>query len=145
MAFWKIGDRFRDMPLVWLVGFQAFRLPLELMIYRAVEEGVAPPQFTWTGMNYDVLVGIFSLCLIPFVSKLPKWPIWLWNLIGLGLLLNVVTVAIISTPGPMQFLKPDNVWIAYFPFIWLPTVCVMAALFGHIVVTRKLLLKPDPS
>lgn len=140
-AFRPIGTVFRDLPLSWLIGFQAFRLPLELMIHRAVEEGVAPPQFTWTGLNFDIVVGILSLCLAPLASKLPKWIIWVWNVIGISLLLNVVTVAAISVPGPLQLLTPDNTWIAYFPFIWLPTICVMAALFGHLVTTRKLLSK----
>src|SRR5688500_1709491 len=35
----------------WLVGLQAFRIPVELLIHGAVEAGVAPPQLTWTGYN----------------------------------------------------------------------------------------------
>ncbi len=138
-AFGRIGDSFRDLPISWLVGVQAFRFPLELMIYKAVEEGVAPPQFTWTGMNYDVLAGITALLIAPFASSLPKWALWCWNVACVLLLLNIVVVATISTPGPLQVLKPDNTWIAYSPFVWLPTICVMAALFGHVVLTRRLI------
>jgi len=138
-AFSSIGKRFSELPLMWLVGFQAFRFPLELMIYQAVSEGVAPPQFTWTGMNYDVIVGVASLVMFPFVKKLPAWAIWCWSVLGIGLLINVVTVAIISTPGPLKILSPDNTWVAWFPFVWLPTICVMAALFGHLVTIRKIL------
>ena len=32
-----------------------------------------------------------------------------------------------------------NVWVAMPPFVWLPTVLVVAALGGHIVIFRRLL------
>lgn len=140
-AFGSIGTQFLTMPMAWLVGFQAFRFPLELMIYQAVAEGVAPPQFTWTGMNYDVIVGVLAAILGPLASRSPRWIIWSWNILGIVLLGNIVTVAILSTPGPLQMLTPDNRWVVHFPFVWLPTICVMAAMFGHIVVTRKLLAR----
>lgn len=50
----------------------------------------------------------------------------------------VVIVAILSIPSPFQQLKPDNIWVAYFPFVWLPTAAVVAALLGHLVLFRKL-------
>lgn len=138
-AFSSVGARFRDMPIAWLIGFQAFRLPLELMIHKAVNEGVAPPQLTWTGMNYDIIPAISVLFLVPFASRVPTWTLWCWNMMGILLLVNVITVAIISIPGPFKILTPANIWVAYFPFVWLPTICVMAAIFGHLVITRKLL------
>lgn len=71
----------------------------------------------------------------------PPWLVWAWNLAGLGLLINVVTVAILSTPVPFRafFNDPPNVWVTLVPFVWLPAVMVMAALFGHLAVARKLL------
>lgn len=138
-AFRAPGTEACQLPWSWIIGFQAFRLPLEWMIHQAVEEGVAPPQMTWTGMNFDILTGMVSLALAPFATKLPTWCLWSWNLLGMGLLFNVVTVAVLSVPGPIQVLKPDNTWVAYFPFVWLPAICVMSALFGHVVATRKLL------
>jgi hypothetical protein len=60
-----------------------------------------------------------------------------WNVVGLALLINVVTVAILATPR-FQYFGPDqiNVWVMYPPFVWLPAVLVLAALLGHIVVFR---------
>lgn len=138
-AMTSTGTKFAQLSFAWLVGFQAFRLPLELLIYQAVAEQVAPPQFTWTGLNFDVVLGLSAILLFPFGDQSPKWVLWCWNLMGIGLLLNVVAVAIVSVPGPLQMMTPDNRWIAHFPFVWLPCICVMAALFGHIVMTRKLL------
>ena len=43
--------------------------------------------------------------------------------------------------GPwIQAFGPDHVnsWVFFFPHVWLPAVLVQAALFGHIVVGRRL-------
>ena len=135
----KLGKRLSDLPLVFLVGYQTFRIPVELLIHQAVVEGVAPLQMSWNGMNFDILSGASALLLCFFVERVPKWVVLLWNTISLGLLAWVVGVAILSFPSAFQQLKPDNVWVAYFPFIWLPTVAVTGAFLGHIVVFRKLL------
>jgi hypothetical protein len=63
----------------------------------------------------------------------------IWNAVGLGLLINIVIVAIVSTPmfalfGPERL----NVWVTYPPFIWLPAVMVLAALTGHLIIFRAL-------
>ena len=135
----KFGTRLSLMPLAFLIGFQAFRIPVELLIHRAVEEGIAPPQMTWTGWNLDILSGVSALLLFPFARKIPRWGILTWNTLALALLLWIVGVAVLSFPGPFQRLKPDNVWVAYFPFIWLPTVAVTSALLGHVALFLRLL------
>ena len=127
------------MPLSFLIGFQAFRIPIELLIHRAVAEGIAPLQMTWNGMNWDILSGISALLLFPFANKIPRWGLLVWNTLALALLLWIVGVAVLSFPGAFQRLRPDNIWVAYFPFVWLPTVAVTSALLGHVVLFRKLL------
>ena len=79
------------------------------------------------------------MLLFPFARKIPPWGILTWNTLALALLLWTVGVAVLSFPGALQRLKPDNVWVAYFPFIWLPTVAVTSALLGHIALFRRLL------
>jgi hypothetical protein len=70
--------------------------------------------------------------------------IWAWNLLGLGLLINIVTIAILSMPTPMRrFEGPANVFVATFPYVWLPTVMVSAALLGHLLVARRLTRSPS--
>jgi hypothetical protein len=67
-----------------------------------------------------------------------------WNLLGLALLINVVTVAILATPR-FRYFGDDhlNVWVTYPPFVWLPSVMVLAALAGHLLIFRAL-LQPQP-
>lgn len=132
--------------LAGMVAFQAFRLPLELLMHQAAREGVMPPQMTFTGRNFDILTGLLALPLAAALRRAPQsavpW-VWLWNLAGLGLLLNVVGVAILSVPGPLRHFwnDPPNLWVATFPFVWLPTVLVPLALAGHILIFRKLCLR----
>lgn len=131
--------------LAGLVAFQAFRLPLELLMHRAATEQVMPPQMTYTGRNFDILTGILAIPVAMIIFKdmrLGRRLAWAWNVLGLALLVNVVTVAILSVPGPMRLFmeEPANEWVAHSPFIWLPTVLVPLALAGHVLVARKLLM-----
>lgn len=133
----------RDWSLSGMVAFQAFRLPLELIMHEAAREGVMPPQMTFTGRNWDILTGLLAVPLAYLLARgqaSAGW-VWLWNALGMGLLVNVVGVAVLSVPGPFRYFmnQPANVWIGHAPFVWLPTVLVPLALAGHLLVGRKLL------
>jgi hypothetical protein len=59
--------------------------------------------------------------------------------IGTLLLVNIVSIAVASTPMFAAF-GPDrlNTWVADAPYVFLPTVLVPAAVFGHALTWRKL-------
>ncbi|HEX4467931.1 MAG TPA: hypothetical protein VH080_00255, partial [Gemmatimonadaceae bacterium] len=59
---------------------------------------------------------------------------------GLALLANIIGVALLSAPTPLRVFmnEPANLWITRAPWVWLPTVLVVAALCGHVVVYRRL-------
>lgn len=130
------------LPLWALVGFQAFRLPLELVLHRLFDDGVLPPQMTYSGMNFDILTGITAIVVAAWaaVGRLPRGVLLAWNLLGLTLLVVIVTIAVLSMPGPLRaFLNdPPNSIVATSPFVWLPTLLVQAAWFGHLLVFRRL-------
>ncbi len=130
-----------EAPIALLVGFQAFRIPLELIMYRAATEGVMPIQMSFSGQNFDIITGILAalIGLWGVVSDAPRAILWAFTGIGLGLLINIVTIAIRSTPviaayGPEQL----NLWVTIAPFVWLPTVFVTLALFGHLLLIQRL-------
>lgn len=132
--------RLGDLPLEMLVGFQAFRIAVEWLLHTAVLEGVAHPTLTWTGTNYDIIPGITALALLPWVNRIPERALQAWNVAMAGVLGVTVVTAVLAAPGPLRQIAgdPPNVFIASFPFIWLPTVLVASAWLGHIVLFRRL-------
>ena len=58
-----------------------------------------------------------------------------------ALLLNVLRVALLSTPGPFfSYTDAPPLLLAFhFPTGWIVPVCVGGALAGHVVLTRALL------
>jgi len=142
-AFLKPGKVISQQTPIWLlIGFQTFRVPLELLIHQAYAENITIIEMTYLGRNFDIVTGVLALLLAIYSYRhaLSNWVILLWNLLGLGLLLNVVATGIFSLPHPMQLVETNfpNVWITYFPFIWLPSLLVCSALFGHLLVFRYL-------
>jgi hypothetical protein len=130
----------RGLPLWALVGFQGFRLPLELVMHRAYIEGVMPAQMSYSGYNYDIVSGITAVALGVWLIGRPvsRAVVASWNTLGFVLLVNIVTIAVVSTPRFRWFGERVNVFVTYPPFVWLPAILVTAALMGHILVWRRL-------
>ena len=57
------------LPLQALVGFQGFRLVLELVLHSWAEQGTIPTTMTWSGQNFDIVSGIVALILAPFAVR----------------------------------------------------------------------------
>ena len=149
IAFTPYGTRLvLGLPLWALVAMQAFRLPLELAMHGMYDRGIMPEQMSYTGRNFDILTGASAIVVAWLLGTgRAGWrTAFAWNLAGLALLLNIVTVAILSTPR-FAFFGPDrlNVWVMYPPFVWLPAVMVLAALAGHLLIFRALSDGPQPS
>lgn len=133
----------QGLPLWGLVLAQAFRLPLELVMHQAALERVMPNQMSYSGGNFDVVTGSTALLVAALLAtrRAGRGLAKAWNIMGALLLANVLTIALLSTPTFAVFgSTPErlNIWVAYPPFIWLPTIMVVAAFAGHIVVGRKI-------
>jgi hypothetical protein len=142
LAWSSFGRRFADkLPFVALIGFQAFRLPLELVMHRAAVAGIMPNVMSYSGYNFDIISGITAvpLALWAWRRPLPRPLIMLWNLTGQILLIAIVLIAFAATPVFRAFGDDQlNTWVVQFPYVWI-AVMVAAALFGHVVTMRKLL------
>lgn len=143
LAFSSVGTRLIEAEEIhWLIGFQAFRFPLELLLHRLYGEGVIPVQMTYAGRNFDVITGLLAIGLFIWAraGRLPRWAIQAFNVIGLALLINIVAIAILSAPTPLRrfWNEPANTFITDLPFVWLPAFLVQAAWFGHLLVFRWL-------
>lgn len=148
VALSPIGRRLAAVtPVAALIGVQAFRLPLELVLHQWHREGVIPEQMTFAGYNFDIVTGVVALAA--------GW--WLWrrgpsrglviatNTIGLLLLAAVATIAALSTPTPLrQFMNDPPLLLPYNPpFVLIATVCVAGALFFHVLTFRALRAQAD--
>lgn len=140
------GKHFIDsLPLLSLTYVNIVRIPVEITLYWLFLNKAVPELMTFAGRNFDIIAGITA----PFIAfwgiakqKFSTQTILIWNFISLGLLINIVIIAILSAPSPLQKLAFDqpNIAILNFPFSWLPTFIVPIVLFGHLVSIRQLLI-----
>jgi hypothetical protein len=129
------------LPFAALVGFQAFRLPLELVMHRAANDGLMPSVMSFSGYNFDILSGVGAAFVAPLIAlrKAPRWLIVAWNALGSTLLFAIALIAMLASPVVRAFGDDQlNVWVTRFPYCWM-AVMVAAALFGHVLVAKKLL------
>jgi hypothetical protein len=143
LALSQIGKRLvLGISLAALIGFQAFRLLVEIMLAQLFHAGALPVQMTFEGRNFDIISGLSAIAVawLAYRRRLPNWALLLWNLAGLALLINIVVISVLSMPLPVRafFNEPANVIVTTWPFVWLPVFLVQAALFGHLLVFRSL-------
>lgn len=127
--------------LTWL---HSVRIPVEIMLFWLFIGGYIPKLMTFEGANFDIAAGLTAPLIVWFGYKkdiLPKSVKLLWNLICLGLLLNIVIHAVLSAPFAFQQFAFDqpNIGVLYFPFTLLPGFIVPVVMFSHLVNIRDLL------
>jgi hypothetical protein len=128
-----------------LTLLHTIRVPVEIVLYLLCVYKTIPEIMTFEGRNLDILSGVTAPAIYYFgfvTKRINKNILLLWNLICLGLLVNIVTTAILSAPLPFQQLafEQPNIAVLYFPFTWLPCCVVPLVLLAHLVAIRKLLL-----
>jgi hypothetical protein len=132
----------RALPLWVLVGFQGFRLPLELVMHEAARAGIMPEVMSYSGYNFDIASGATALAVAWALRRgAPQRIVLVWSVLGIVLLLAIITIAVLAMPM-IQAFGPDNLntWVAELPFVYLPAVMVVSAVVGHVVILRKLQL-----
>ena len=141
-AFSPLGTRLLHVPIAALVGFQAFRFPLELVLHAWAQTGTLPPQMTYEGHNFDIVTGLLAMPVAWLARRRPpaRGAVLAFNLLGLALLINVARVAALSVPSPLRmYLNDPPVLLAFHaPYSWIVPICVGGALFGHLLVFRRL-------
>jgi hypothetical protein len=140
----KKGRLFIDsLPLADMSYIHIVRIPVEIVLYWLFLQKEIPQLMTFEGRNFDIIAGITA----PFIAwfgmvkgRLNRKVIIAWNILCLGLLMNIVVSALLSAPTPLQQFAFDqpNIAILYFPFSWLPVFIVPVVLFAHLVSLRQL-------
>jgi len=143
VALSPLGGRIvAHISIAALVGFQGFRVLVELLLHRAFVEGLMPIQMSWSGRNFDVVSGATAILLGAWLAtgRRSRGLVLAWNVLGVLLLANIVAVALLSAPTPFRVFmnEPANTFITRVPWVWLPAVMVLAAVMGHALVFRWL-------
>ena len=144
LAFSPLGSRLIGaLGMAGIIGLQGFRIAVEWVLHRLHLDGAIPVQMTYSGLNFDIVSGITGAALGLWMMSgggVAKVVLFVWNVMGLALLVNIVTIAILSTPVPFRYFtnEPANRLPGVFPFVWLPMFLVMVALLGHLLVFRML-------
>jgi hypothetical protein len=138
----------QSIPPHWLVWMQSFRIVVELLLLFAFIAGKLPVQMTLEGRNFDVATGLLALpvgyVMMRMGSPAKRLAIF-FNILGLLLLMNILVIAVLSMPTPLQYFmnEPSNTLVAQFPFILLPGVLVPIAYGLHIFSLKQLLIREE--
>jgi hypothetical protein len=139
------GREFLDsLPLTRLTYLNLVRIPVEIGLFCLFLHKAVPELMTFEGRNFDIFSGLTAPIIAYFgvtKAKLNRQILLAWNLICLGLLINIVVNAFFSAPFPFQkfaFEQP-NIAVLNFPFSWLPTFIVPIVLFAQLISIRQLL------
>lgn len=146
LFFTNAGKRYIDkFDPKFLTLLHIIRIPIELVLYFLYLNKTIPGIMTFEGRNFDILSGVtaFFIFHFGFVRKtIGQKLILLWNFICLGLLINIVMIAILSAPFPFQKLAFDqpDIAILHFPFVWLSCCIVPLVLLSHLIVIKQQML-----
>jgi len=144
LLFTASGKKFSDnLNTKYLMLLHTIRILVELVLFWLFLHKAVPQIMTFEGRNFDIISGLTApiIFYFGFIKKtLSDKKLLLWNFICLGLLINIVTIAILSAPFSFQKLAFDqpNIALLYFPFIWLPCCIVPVVLFSHLAAVRQL-------
>ncbi len=122
--------------LKMLTYLHVVRIPVELVLYWLFLEKYIPELMTFEGRNFDILAGITAPIVALFAFKKHKTNklfLWIWNVFSIILLINILVIAVLSTPTVLQqfaFEQP-NIAVMKFPFILLPAIIVPIVLISN--------------
>ena len=143
----KNGRKFIDnLNIQQLTFLHTIRIPIEIGLYFLFTSKVVPQIMTFEGRNFDILVGITAPLIFYFgffKNKISNSILLVWNFVSLGLLMNIIFIAIFSAKTPFQQFAFDqpNIAIEHFPFNWLPSIIVPIVLLSHLATIRQLIVR----
>ncbi|UTW61001.1 hypothetical protein KFE98_13350 [bacterium SCSIO 12741] len=135
------------LPIHHAVGYQSFRIFIEVVFYGMFLEGVLPIVVTFEGYNMDILIGISAPIVALLVHK--KWisrPLLiLWNIAGIAVVLNAAFTFVTSFYFPSVWGEEQSMIsseFATFPYLLLPGFFMPSAIFVHLFSLVQLTSSP---
>ncbi|HEY4080154.1 MAG TPA: hypothetical protein VGM81_05615 [Burkholderiaceae bacterium] len=130
------------LPLAALIGFQVFRVGVELALSELHAQGLAPRLLTLAGGNVEILIGLSAPLIAWLATRGTRGRriALLWNGLGLLSLINVAARAVLSAPGPLNLLHTEvpNVAFGFFPYGFIPGFMAPLAFATHMLTFRVL-------
>lgn len=125
-----------------LLPIHILRMPVELVLFQLYLQDKIPKLMTFKGWNFDILIGISALTILLYQlskRKINRQFLIIWNIIGIVFLLFIVSLAILSSPLPIQQFAFDqpNIGLLEFPYCFLPSCVVPIVLMSHILLINE--------
>jgi hypothetical protein len=137
----SIGARAAAAIPLWLIlGFESFRVGVELLIHRLWEDGLVPKLLTYAGGNVDMLVGL-SAPIIAWIATRGRLGLRLamgWNVLGLLSLANAAASAVLTGPLKLISTEVPNVAMGMFPYAFIPGFLAPLAVTLHVLAIRAI-------
>jgi hypothetical protein len=132
---------FSTLDVRTLTLLQSIRVLVELVLFSLALHHMMPKAMTFEGKNFDILTGLSApfIYYFGFVRKTmaTRWII-LWNWMGIGLLLVVVSIALSSLAAARAVPGLSPLAIQQFPWSLLPGFLVPIVFFAHVGSLRRL-------
>jgi hypothetical protein len=137
----NIGARVAAAIPLWLIlGFESFRIGVELLMHRLWEDGLVPKLLTYAGGNVDMFVGL-SAPVIAWIATRGRLGLRLamgWNVLGLLSLANVAASSVLTGPLKLISTEVPNVAMWIFPYTFIPGFLAPLAVTFHVLAIRAI-------
>jgi hypothetical protein len=127
-------------PLWLILGFESFRIGVELLVHRLWEDGLVPKLLTYQGGNVDMVFGL-SAPIIAWIATTGRLGLRLamgWNVLGLLSLANVTASAVLTGPIKLISTEVPTVAMGFFPYTFIPGFLVPLAVTFHVLAIRAI-------
>jgi len=120
------------------IFYQSFRAVIEVLFYYTFLQGILPEQVTFSGANYDVLLGISAIPMGIYALRKTanKKLLIAWNIIGIGVVGFAAFTFITSFYFPSFWgisATTISLKFAHYPFMLLPSFFMPSAIFVHVM------------
>jgi hypothetical protein len=138
-----IGELLAHLSPRILIYFQLFRLGLAFILHSLASKGQIAPQMTFTGYNFDILIGLTAPIIGFFAiskTQIKNGRVVLaWNMLGLFLIMAPTIIGLFAAPTRFMLIEaqPNTAMLAQIPWIWLLTYLVPFACMLHILSIRQ--------
>jgi hypothetical protein len=137
----NIGARVAAAIPLWLIlGFESFRIGVELLVHRLWEDGLVPKLLTYEGGNVDMVFGL-SAPIIAWIATTGRLGLRLamgWNVLGLLSLASVTASAVLTGPIKLISTEVPTVAMGFFPYTFIPGFLVPLAVTLHALAIRAI-------